>query len=103
MVTGSGPSLSTRTVMRSSLERHALEGQHLDRRRAAAQRGRGIEADDHHEQRGKRHERQQRDGPAQGGGALDDAHRQASFASKKPIQPSSANSLWWAWNMNCPG
>ena len=26
-----------------------------------------------------------------------------SPASKKPIQPSSVNSDWWAWNMNLPG
>src|SRR5262249_28180863 len=25
-----------------------------------------------------------------------------STTSKKPIQPSSVNSGWWAWNMNCP-
>ena len=26
-----------------------------------------------------------------------------STTSKKPIQPSSVNSDWWAWNMNLPG
>jgi hypothetical protein len=26
-----------------------------------------------------------------------------SFTSKRPIQPSSANSLTWAWNMKSPG
>jgi hypothetical protein len=26
-----------------------------------------------------------------------------AVTSKNPIQPNSANSLWWAWNMNRPG
>ena len=37
------------------------------------------------------------------GGRLHDDHRLHSVTSKKPIQPSSANSLTCAWNMNFPG
>ena len=35
--------------------------------------------------------------------AASQVSRRASTASNMPIQPSSANSLWCAWNMNGPG
>ena len=41
--------------------------------------------------RGEREQRHERREPAD------------HSTSKKPIQPSSVNSDWWAWNMNLPG
>ena len=75
-------------------QHRALHRQLLDRHAVALEAGR-VEGD---EQPDRRAEDQQRHEAQQPGTAL--AHQ--ATTSKKPIQPSSANSDTWAWNMYLP-
>src|SRR5690606_11874333 len=84
-------------------ERRALHGELLDRRRGHAQRGQrvgGQEQPHQHAEERQGDEGQQRAGVRPAGGDRLDVHATTSNAL---IQPSSANSDWWAWNMYRPG
>src|SRR4029453_3978174 len=73
-------------------ERGAFHHESLDRRHVL---GEPVERPQDQEcggEEGEQPERQQRGGPGPG-------HATGSTTSKKLIQPSSTNSVWWAWNM----
>ena len=64
---------------------------------------------EHREQRDRQRDQRQRHQPQQPDGTPRDPARPAGGAarlhqptSKKPCQPSSVNSDWWAWNMKRP-
>ena len=58
----------------------------------------GRDGDQQHD----RHQRQQARPPEAPSGRRHRLGAHASSTSKKPLQPSSANSDWWAWNMKRP-
>src|SRR5215211_7987012 len=90
------------------VEFHTPDVELVERRGSLAEQARhgasgGREERDDRRQEHERHERPQPPAPTQHGsfGSATDGY--SSLTSKKPIQPSSANSDWCAWNMNTPG
>ena len=87
------------------IEDRPFDGQRFDRGGAVVEAAQGIERGD--PDKGAQHDGQRHEGEKQTGhwraAALDMiGHAPASRTSKKPIQPSSVNSAWWAWNMYNP-
>ena len=94
------------------LQERALEGQRFDRgRRGQRQPTAGAqEQKDHATQRDQRQEQQDQAGGAQADGFFRVRDRvfchgmpRYKVTSKCPVQPSSANSVLWAWNIYRPG
>ena len=87
------------------IEDRPFDGQRLDRGGAVVEAAQGIERGD--PDKGAQHDGQRHEDEKQTGhwraAALDMiGHAPASRTSKKPIQPSSVNSAWCAWNIYIP-
>src|SRR6185503_1805860 len=82
----------------AGMQLRALNCDVLDRDPVALE-PRRVERDEHADQRAEQHQRQQRGEPR---GRSADGSGLHHTTSKKPIQPNSANSETWAWNMYLP-
>ncbi len=104
IVTASGPSLRTVSSIVPGSRTVLLHHQLLRRRPAALAQARAVEQ---RERRHRRHDQQQRHEPERPRRHARERERGRATlhheTSKKPCQPSSVNSDWWAWNMNLPG
>ena len=108
IVTASGPSLRTVSSITPGVELRPLDRQLLGRRAAPLGEARPAERDegaDRADDQQQRHE-----APSSHAGTRLVLSSEAvavaalhQLTSKKPCQPSSVNSDWWAWNMNLPG
>ncbi len=111
---------SVRTVVENAdvdpvgRQRDLRDGKPFDRWDAAVlQEATRTHPDDERDEDAEQHERRKAQDPRRNGrlrderrgrsGAEPQDSRPVSSALNRPIHPSSANSLWCAWNMNCPG
>ena len=103
--TASGPSLRTVSSMTPGVEGDLVDRQVLDGRAAPLGEPRRSEGREEHDDPGHQRERDQPEQPEPRAARLRRSRLgvHQSSTSKKPIQPSSANSVLWAWNMYLPG